>query len=90
MDCVNNGDKYRKYLFRFILFIPREGRIAPPHRVAPQVDAVGVVDEPIEDGVGIGRVADHVVIDAGCHVGGGDECSTAYTSNETWRSMAER
>ncbi len=28
---------------------------------AGQVDAVGVVDEPIEDGIGIGRIADHVM-----------------------------
>ena len=29
--------------------------------VAIEVEAVGVVDEPIEDGVGIGRTADHLV-----------------------------
>jgi hypothetical protein len=37
------------------------GRFAAAHRVAPQLDAVGIVDKPVEDGVGIGRIADRVV-----------------------------
>src|SRR5580693_9190810 len=42
-------------------FIPRHIRFAAAHRVAPQLDAVGIVDDPVEDGVGIGRIADRVV-----------------------------
>jgi len=30
----------------------------PPQAVAGEIDAVGVVDEPVEDGVGVGRIAD--------------------------------
>jgi hypothetical protein len=32
-----------------------------PQRVAGEVDAMGVVDEAIENGVGVGGIADHVV-----------------------------
>ena len=37
------------------------------HGLADEIDAVGVVDEPIEDGVGVGGVADE-----GVPVGDGD------------------
>jgi hypothetical protein len=42
--------------------IDRQGgrdRAPSTQAVAGQIDAVGVVDEPVEEGVGIGRVADH-------------------------------
>src|SRR5215471_3983609 len=40
-----------------ILFIPRRVRFAPAHRVAAQFDAVSVVNEAVEDGVGVSGIA---------------------------------
>lgn len=31
------------------------------HAVAVQIEAMGVVDEPVEDSLGIGRIADHLM-----------------------------
>ena len=59
MNCVNNGDKCCKLFIWLILFIPRQVRFAAAHRVAPQLNAVGIVDKPVEDGVGIGRITEH-------------------------------
>ena len=59
MNCVNNGDKCCKLFIWLILFIPRQVRFAAAHRVAPQLDAVSIVDEAVEDGVSIGRLAEH-------------------------------
>ena len=56
---MNNGDKCCKLFIWLILFIPRQVRFAAAHRVAPQLDAVSIVDEAVEDGVGIGRIAEH-------------------------------
>jgi hypothetical protein len=59
VNCVNNGDKCCKLFIWLILFIPRKARLAAAHRVAAQLDAVGIVDKAVEDGVGIGRIAEH-------------------------------
>ena len=35
-------------------------RFATAHRVAREVDAISILEKAVEDGVDIGRVADHV------------------------------
>ena len=52
--------------------IPGQVRFASTHRVTGEGDTVGVVNEPVEDGVGIGRVADHVVPALDRDLGGQD------------------
>ena len=37
------------------------GLALPPHAVAGEIDAVGIVDDAIEDGVGVGWVSDQLV-----------------------------
>ena len=57
---------------------PREARsplelrraVFAPHGLAFQVEAVGVVDQAIQDGVGEGRVAEGVVPDLGFELAG--------------------
>src|SRR3981081_4428923 len=45
----------------FWFCLPRVRRMLPPASFAGEFDAVGVVNETIEDGVGIGRIADYFV-----------------------------
>jgi hypothetical protein len=61
-----------RYLFHLFLFIHKGRRFASAHRVALEVDAVGVVDEPVEDRVGVGWIADHVVPAFDRHLGDED------------------
>ncbi len=37
-------------------------RLVSAHAFARQVDAMGIVHEPVEDGVGIGRIAEVVMM----------------------------
>jgi hypothetical protein len=42
-------------------FLRRFGGARAPQAVAGEIDAVGVVHDAIEDGVGVGRIADQIV-----------------------------
>ncbi len=44
-----------------------------PEALAGQFDAIGIVDEPVEDGVGDGGVADDFVPSADRHLAGDDD-----------------
>ena len=46
------------YLFD-LFFSSTWERFATAHRVAREVDAISILEEAVEDGVSIGRVAEH-------------------------------
>jgi hypothetical protein len=61
---VNNGDNYTKLFTLFGYFIHSRIRHRPAgavaaHRVAFEFEAIRVVDEAIQDRVGIGRITEH-------------------------------
>jgi hypothetical protein len=62
-DCVPETGPYwlRPLLFRSRLASSLWKGFGAAHAVAVEVEAVGVVNKPVEDGVGIGRAADDLV-----------------------------
>ena len=74
---MSNGDNFAKYFISFVflclgcvdnfLF-----GVLTAHRLSAQLDAVGVVDQAVEDGVGVGLVCDHVVPALDGDLGGDD------------------
>jgi len=74
---VNNGDNFAKSFISFVFTWLgcvdnfRFG-VSAAHRLPAQLNAVGVVDQAVEDGVGVGLVCDHVVPPLDRDLGGDD------------------
>jgi hypothetical protein len=58
------------------------------HAVAGKFDAVGIVDEAVEDGIGNGRIADHVVPVIDGNLAGDDRRSLLVSILDDFQEIA--
>ena len=67
VHCVNNGDNYTKLFTLFGYFVPSRIRRRPlgavaARRLALELEAICLVDEAIQDRVGVRGIAEHFMM----------------------------
>ena len=66
VESVNNGDNYSKLFTLLVYFIHSRGRrpmgAVAAHRPALELEAIRLVDEAIQDGVGVGGIAEYFMM----------------------------